>query len=61
MLDPETLCHRFYAREGEFLVEHSVDADWIESRAIPGFRVRRDWLNPTALPSVSTCVQEINA
>ena len=46
ILDPETLAHRFYAREGEILVEFAKGDSRIRSHTIPGFRVERSWLNP---------------
>ncbi len=61
ILDPETLAHRFYARDenGEYLVEYGREGNWISSQVIPGFRVRRDWLNPSALPKVADCATVI--
>ena len=61
ILDPETLAHRFYARAGGRLIQFAHDDDTIESRAAPGFFIRRAWLDPAALPKVSTCVEEILA
>jgi hypothetical protein len=61
-LDPETLAHRFYARQGELLVEFGQDEAIIASRSIPGFWVRRSWLNPEGMParlSVATALAEI--
>ena len=37
VLDPETLAHRFYRRDGELLVEYAAGAARIESRVVPGF------------------------
>lgn len=59
ILDPEHLAHRFYRREGEFLVEFAAGADRIEARTIPGFWVKRSWLNPEQLPAVEACFREI--
>lgn len=59
VLDPDTLAHRFYRREGELLVEYAQGAEWIDSREIPGLRVRRDWLNPTALPDPLACLNTL--
>ena len=40
ILDPETQAHRFYAREGELLVEFLPDAEgWIHSTVLAGFKV----------------------
>jgi Uma2 family endonuclease len=61
ILDPQTLAHRFYAREGEFLVEFARGEELIQSREIAGFYVRRAWLDPAALPKVVDCLAEIMA
>ena len=50
-MDPEALAHRFYARRGELLVEFGQDEATIVSRSIPGFWVRRRWLNPEGMPA----------
>jgi Uma2 family endonuclease len=59
ILDPETLAHRFYRREGELLVEFAAGEPVIRAQTIPGFWLRRAWLNPEALPEVATCFEEI--
>jgi Uma2 family endonuclease len=59
VLDPETLPHRFYRREGELLVEFAHGEEIIRAQTIPGFWVKRAWLNPSALPEVSGCLDEI--
>ena len=59
VLDPQTLAHRFYAREGEIFVEFAHGEPIIRSREIRGFFVHRAWLDPTALPKVSECLAEI--
>ena len=46
ILDPQTLAHRFYAREGEFLVEFARREELIHSREIAGFYVRRALAGP---------------
>jgi Uma2 family endonuclease len=61
VLDPQTLAHRFYAREGDFLVEFAKDEEVIRSREIAGFYVRRQWLEPASLPKVAGCLAEILA
>ncbi len=61
ILDPQTLAHRFYARQGEFLVEFAAGEEVIHSPEIAGFFVRRSWLDPAALPKVSACLAEIVA
>ena len=59
ILDPVNLDHRFFAREGELLIEFDIDEDRVNSRVIPGFFLRRTWLNPAALPRVEDCLREI--
>ena len=61
ILDPETLAHRFYAREDDLFVEFAQCEEMIRSREIAGFYVRRQWLDPAALPKVSDCLGEIMA
>ena len=61
ILDPQTLAHRFYAREAEVLVEFARGEELIQSRELPGFYVRRAWLDPAALPKVADCLKEIMA
>ena len=59
ILDPETLAHRFYRREGELLVEFAAGEPVIRAQSLPGFWVRRAWLDPAALPAVGRCLEEI--
>lgn len=61
VLDPQTLDHRFFRLEGEILAEFGQGADLVSARAIPGFWVRRAWLNPDALPEVAPSLAEILA
>lgn len=61
ILDPETLAHRFYRREGELLVEFALGEPVIRAHTIPGFWLRREWLNPEALPEVARCFEELLA
>ena len=60
VLDPQTNAHRFYALEGELLTEFAQGEEWIVSREIAGFRVRRDWLNARPHPPVAECLREIS-
>ncbi|MCC5807174.1 MAG: Uma2 family endonuclease [Opitutales bacterium] len=46
ILDPETHAHRFYAREGEILVEFAETGDTIRSKYLPGLALPRQWLTP---------------
>ena len=59
VLDPETLAHRFYRRDGEELVEYAYGEEQIASEVVSGFFVRRSWLNPEALPKLETALEAI--
>jgi Uma2 family endonuclease len=59
VLDPETLAHRFYRREGELLVEFARGEEVIRAHTVAGFWLKRAWLNPEALPEVAGCLEEI--
>jgi Uma2 family endonuclease len=59
VLDPETLAHRFYAREGELLVEFANGEELIPSRVVDGFFLRRAWLDPAGLPATADCLREL--
>jgi Uma2 family endonuclease len=59
VLDPETLAHRFYRREGEFLVEFDHGEPVIHAHTLAGFWMSRDWLNPASLPDVAPCLAAI--
>jgi Uma2 family endonuclease len=59
ILDPEHLAHRFYRREGELLLEFGTDAERIDAATVPGFWVKRAWLNPAQPPEVAACFAEI--
>lgn len=57
LLDPETLAHRFYAREGELLVEFAHQEELIPSKVVPGFTVKRELLDPAKLPKVAASLR----
>ena len=59
ILDPQQLKHRFYRRAGDMLEEFSAMEEKIASTSVPGFWVRRAWLDPERTPKVATCVREI--
>ena len=61
ILDPETLAHRFYRRAGELLVEYAAGAAKIDSRAVPGFFVMREWLDPRRTPPILEAFTRIEA
>jgi Uma2 family endonuclease len=59
VLDPRKLVHRFYRRQVDVLVEFAEGVERVESVSIPGFWVKRAWLNPEKLPTVKSCLSEI--
>jgi len=59
VLDPDELQHRFYRREGEYLVEFGKGESVIRSVSIRGFQVKRAWLNPDRLPAVHKALAEV--
>lgn len=59
ILDPIKLEHRFYRLSGDTFEEFAVGADRIESASIPGFWVKRAWLDPNHLPKKGACLAEI--
>ena len=61
LLDPEHLEHRFFRREGELLIEFAVGEEVVRSETIAGFWVKRSWLDPEKLPTVSAAWAELRA
>ena len=61
VLDPQTLDHRCYRREGEFLTAFAEEEEIIRSSQVPGFFLCRSWLDPEKLPDVAECLGEISA
>lgn len=59
VLDPATLAHRFYRRDGELLVEYAAGAARIESRVVTGFSVMRAWLDPDNIPPLAESLAQI--
>jgi len=59
VLDPEHLAHRFYRREGELLVEFASGSELVHAQTVPGFWIKRAWLNPEQLPEVAGCLVDI--
>lgn len=59
ILDPHELKHRFYALDGEVFVEFAETGEWIASRSIKGFKVKRSWLNPGKTLNVQSCLKQI--
>ena len=61
ILNPQALVHRFFCRQGEFLVEFASETPRIFSASIPGFWVARKWLIPDSPPLVLECFHQIVA
>lgn len=61
VLDPQTLDHRFYRREGDFLTAFGEEEEIIRSTQVPGFLLHRAWLDPDKLPDVPGCLAQIEA
>lgn len=59
ILDPETLAHRFYRASGEELVEYADGEKRIDSSVVPGFFLKREWLDPGALPRIDSALATI--
>ncbi len=59
VLDPVTLAHRFYRRDGESLVEYAAGAAQIESQVVSGFFLLREWLDPDNPPSLARSLARI--
>ena len=59
VLDPQTLAHRFYRRAGDELAEYAQGAAKIESHAVPGFFVLREWLDPERHPPLAESLATI--
>jgi Uma2 family endonuclease len=61
ILDPHKLDHHFYRNHGGLFEEFGVNEKRIDSVAVRGFWVRREWLNPASAPSVPKCLSAILA
>jgi Putative restriction endonuclease len=61
VLDPKTLAHRFYSRRDNLLLEFGQNEEIIRSRSIPGFWVKRVWLDRQlrANPTVAEALAEL--
>ena len=60
VLDPETLAHRFYRLIGEELVEYASGSEEIDSAIVPGFVLKRAWLDPAILPRIDDALAVID-
>ena len=63
VLDPKALAHRFYSRRDNLLLEFGQNEEIIRSGAIPGFWVKRSWLDRQlrANPTVAEALAQIVA
>lgn len=59
VLDPETLAHRFYRREGEIFVEFATGEQVIRSEVARGFWMERAWLDPDHLPKIAEALARL--
>jgi Uma2 family endonuclease len=57
ILDPLTLSHSFYRLNGELFVEVAHGQPSFTSEVLPGFTLKRNWLNPDNLPKVQDCLE----
>jgi len=61
VLDPATVVHRFYRREGELLVEFAAGEAVIRSLVLDGFEMERTWLDPERLPKIAEALAKVTA
>ncbi len=59
VLDPETLAHRFYKRDGEILVEFASGEKVIRSEVVRDFWMERAWLDPDHLPKIADALAQV--
>lgn len=59
VLDPETLAHRLYRRNGDILVEYADGEPRIDSHTVKGFHLERAWLDPAKLPSIASALETL--
>ncbi len=58
ILDAETLAHRFYRRQEDELVEYADGEERIDSVVIPGFFLKREWLDPARLIPIDQALEQ---
>ncbi len=56
-----SLNHRFYATDGESLTEFASGEAEVRSHVFEGLVLRREWLDPMALPDVDACLRTANS
>ena len=59
LLDAAKAQPRFFRRAGKRLEEFASHGDKIASATIPGFWVRREWLDAAKMPKAEVCLKEI--
>ncbi|MFN0080845.1 MAG: Uma2 family endonuclease [Prosthecobacter sp.] len=59
LLDAAKAQPRFFRRAGKRLEEFASHGDKIASATIPGFWVRREWLDAAKMPKADVCLKEI--
>lgn len=59
VLDPQALEHRFFRREEGILTPFAEGEEEVRSVTVPGFFLRRSWLDPTKLSEVGECLAEM--
>jgi Uma2 family endonuclease len=59
ILDPETLAHRFYRRQGDILIEYGAGEEEVGSATVEGFFLVRSWLDPAKLPKIADAPAQI--
>jgi len=62
LIAPDTADHHFYRRAADHFEEYAIGAPRIDSHAIPGFWLKRDWLaSAERLPKVAPCLADLRA
>jgi hypothetical protein len=59
LLDAAIAQPRFFSRAGKRLEDFASHGDKIASATIPGFWVRREWLDAAKMPKADVCLKEI--
>jgi Uma2 family endonuclease len=61
IVDPISQDHHFFRLEGDLSVEVDERAEVVRSQALPGFWLKRSWLDAAALPRLEDCLREVRA
>jgi Uma2 family endonuclease len=59
ILDPRSLNHQFFALQDGTFVKFAEEDEIVRSRAIPGFWVKRAWLNPERMPGYPSLTEAL--